>query len=129
MKKSLTCSFQIIQLTIVNSRPQSVEARVSELRTKNRPIFIIIRYMYIQCAAHAGCRNLLFERRRRNSTNFCPNPSNNSGRSEGRTKKYQKLIGPKLPSLPQNPVSVPACNISSERESLRISKKARLEDG
>ena len=39
---SLTCSFQILQLTIVNSRPQSVEARVSELRTKNRPIFIII---------------------------------------------------------------------------------------
>ena len=45
VKRSLTCSFQILQLTIVNSRPQSVEAHVSDLRTKNRPIFIIIRWM------------------------------------------------------------------------------------
>ena len=47
------CSFQILQLMIVNSRPQSVEARVSELRTNNRPIFIIIRYIYI-CQQHGG---------------------------------------------------------------------------
>ena len=38
------CSFQTLQLTIVNSRPQSVAVRVSKLRTKNRPIFIIIRF-------------------------------------------------------------------------------------
>ena len=44
VKRSLTCSFQILQLTIVNGRPQSIEARVSELRTKNRPIFIIIKF-------------------------------------------------------------------------------------
>ena len=50
VKMSLTCSFQILHLTIVNSRPQSVEARVSEMRTKHRPIFIIIRLLFGQTA-------------------------------------------------------------------------------
>ena len=45
MKRSLTVTFQTLHLTIVNSHPQSVAARISKLRTKNRPTFIIIRLL------------------------------------------------------------------------------------
>ena len=60
MKRSLTCSFQTLQFTIVNSHPQSVAARVSKLRTKNRPIFIIIRLLLLyRLYKHGGGSHLL----------------------------------------------------------------------